>query len=369
MQLFRPGVGRMRSILALLSLLILGTGFLFQPQPVQAELFHLAPPTQQLLDSQLLDRLAGPQAQTDSSILHLPIVLTPPEAQPPEGCQAALDLYRQEYLSYIQTPIEWNGDHAACDLGTTSPAYRLAVLRRVNYFRQMAGVPAVVVFSEESNHKAQAAALLMSVNNALNHDPPQTWLCYPEIGEEAAAGAGSANLAWGATGWEAISLYMEDPGGSNQALGHRRWILYPQTRVMGSGDIPGRAGHPAINALVVFDDQMWGPRPPTRDEFVAWPPPGYVPIPVVYLRWSFALAGADFSAASVQMTTFEVDIPLKLVPLVEGYGEDTLVWEAPGLNPANLPADLPITVAVRNVLVNKIVRDFSYEVILFDPVD
>lgn len=369
MQFFRPGVGRMRLILALLAVLTLGTGFLFQPQPVQAEIFHLAPPAQPLRDSQLFDRLASPQAQADSSILHLPIVLTPPGVQLPNSRQAALDLYRQEYLSYTQTPIEWTGDHPACDPGTTSPAYRQAVLRRVNYFRQMAGVPAAVVFSEQSNHRAQAAALLMGVNNALNHNPPSSWVCYPQIGEEGAAGAGSANLAWGATGWEAISLYMEDPGGSNLALGHRRWILYPQTREMGTGDIPGRAGHPAINALVVFDDRMWGLRPPTREEFVAWPPPGYVPIPVVYPRWSFALAGADFSAAAVEMSAFGIAIPLKLAPLAEGYGENTLVWEPQGLKPGTLPADFPVTVAVRNVLVNGQPRNFTYQVILFNPTD
>lgn len=368
MRFFWPGVGRIGSILALLAVLTLGTGFLTRPQPVHAQLSRLAPPPLFPLASAQPGRILSPQAQADSSVLHLPIVLTPPGALQPDTRQAALDLYLQEYLSYTQTPIEWSGEHAACDPGATSAAYRLAVLRRVNYFRQLAGL-SQVVFSPESNTRAQAAALLMSVNNSLNHDPPPTWICYPQIGAEGSAGARSANLAWGVTGWEAISLYMEDPGGSNQAVGHRRWILYPQTREMGTGDIPGASSHPPANALVVFDNNLWGPRPPTRDEFVAWPPPGYVPIPVVYPRWSFALPGADFSAATVQMSAFGVEIPVMLAPLVVGFGENTLVWEPQGLNPGSLPADFPITVRVRNVLINEIRRDFSYEVILFNPND
>ena len=40
-------------------------------------------------------------------------------------------------------------------------------------------------------------------------------------------------------------------------------ILYPQTQFMGTGDIPSRDGYPASNALWVFDNNMWQPRPDT----------------------------------------------------------------------------------------------------------
>lgn len=47
-----------------------------------------------------------------------------------------------------------------------------------------------------------------------------------------------APLAWtqGQYGAAAISGQVQDPGQYNGAAGHRRWLLYPPTRVMGTGD-------------------------------------------------------------------------------------------------------------------------------------
>jgi len=69
--------------------------------------------------------------------------------------------------------------------------------------------------------------------------------------------------------------------------------------------------YPAANAVWVVDDaNYWGPRPATRNAFVSWPPPGYVPYPVVYPRWSFSYPSADFSAATVTMTSNGVPVPV-----------------------------------------------------------
>ena len=168
-----------------------------------------------------------------------------------------------------------------------------------NYFRAMAGVPADITFSDESNRLAQAAAFMMSANHQIiSHTPPTNWICYSSDG---AAGAGSSNLYLGVYAWNAITGYMKDPGGGNYFIGHRRWILYPQTQIMGTGDIPPVSNFSSSNALRVFDNHMWEQRPPTREEFVAWPPPGFVPYQVVFPRWSFSFAQADFSQAWVSM--------------------------------------------------------------------
>ncbi len=180
----------------------------------------------------------------------------------------------------------------------------------------------------DSNRKAQAAALMMSVNNTLNHDPPVSWLCYSSDGH---SGAGSSNLSLGVDGWDAITLYMKDPGTTNYFAGHRRWILYPQTQVMGTGDIPAIAGYPASNSLVVFDVAHVEQRPATRETFVAWPPPGYVPYQVVYPRWSFALANADFSNVYVTMASGGSNLSATPAKLETGYGENTLVCISMGL--------------------------------------
>ena len=54
------------------------------------------------------------------------------------------------------------------------------------------------------------------------------------------------------------------------------------------------------NAVWVIDPSTYGgPRPGTRDVFVAWPPKGYVPYQVLYNRWHFSYASADLSSATV----------------------------------------------------------------------
>jgi hypothetical protein len=232
----------------------------------------------------------------------------------------------------------------------------------------MAGVPAVITLNDAYNQKAQAAALMMSRNNTLNHTPPSNWPCYSASGS---AGASTSNMALGLSGPAAISLYMRDSGDLNAAAGHRRWVLYPQTQQMGTGDIPASASYLAANALMIFDDHVWDPRPRTRDSFVAWPPAGYVPYPVVYARWSFAYAGADFSAASVTMTSAATNLSLALSTVINGYGENTLVWIPMGLNDGdNWPqpsADTTYHVTVSNVIIAGQSRSFSYDVIVFDP--
>lgn len=282
--------------------------------------------------------------------------------------QESLTFFNQSYLSSEGIPINWTGNHGTCDAGSTDPNFRNAVLRRINYFRAMAGVPADVAFSDESNRKAQAAALMMSVNRQLSHTPPSSWICYSADGAE---GAGSSNLYLGVYSWNAITGYIQDPGGGNYPIGHRRWILYPQTQIMGTGDIPPTQGYLASNALRVFDSHMWEPRPPTREEFVAWPPPGYVPYQVMFPRWSFSYASADFSAALVSMISNGTGLSVSQANVVYGYGENTLVWIPMGLNDGDgwphPEGDTTYTVNIRNVIINGQSRDFTYNVVVFDP--
>jgi len=96
----------------------------------------------------------------------------------------------------------------------------------------MAGVPADIGLSSTYSTKDQAAALIFGAQGQISHDPPSNWACYSAAGDEA---AGSSNIALGASGTSAIDLYMRDPGSNNAAVGHRRWILYPQTQTFGTG--------------------------------------------------------------------------------------------------------------------------------------
>lgn len=306
---------------------------------------------------------AGIKAANTSS-LYLPLVTNNYMnlSVDPQDRQASLNFFNNFYHAAEGALIDWTGNHATCNEGTTSAVFRQAIRLRINYFRAMAGVPSIVGLSDEYNRKAQKAALMMSMNNQLNHNPPPTWICYSADGAQA---AGSSNLFLGVYSVNAIDGYMYDPGSGNYAVGHRRWILYPQTQLMGSGDIPPVNGYLAANALWVFD--QFGTRPATREEFVAWPPPGYVPYQVVFPRWSFAYAEADFASTSVSMTLQGNTTAVNMDPVVNGYGENTFVWE-PQVPLGTAPnIDQDYTVSINNVIIDGSPRNFVYHVIVFNP--
>jgi len=258
-------------------------------------------------------------------------------------------------------------------VGTTSAAFQAAEQLRINWFRAMGGIPAQIAF-DPVNYSAwdAQAALMMSANNQLNHYPPVGWLAYTS---EGATAAGSSNLSLGVDGPSAITGYVMDGGSNNAEVGHRRWILYPQTQTMGSGDVDATGSFLAANATWVIDSKFGGTRPNTRDGFVAWPPPGYVPYQVVFPRWSFSYPNADFTNATVTMMSNGVPVAVAPEVQAQGYGENTIVWDYNGLNgstdesPAPNPgADTPYTVTVNNIVgIPGGQTSFTYTVTVFDP--
>jgi hypothetical protein len=288
----------------------------------------------------------------------------------PQNRTEAINFYNSHYLFPAALQAEWTGDAASCTPGTTSERFRAAVLRRINYFRAMAGIPADITFSDDYNRKAQAAALMMSVNRALDHFPNQDWNCYSSEGDDA---ADNANLHLIASPL-AIDDYMRDPGDINSMVPHRRWLLYPQTQQMGTGDIPENGGNPAANVLWVVDEPHFSDeRPATRDGYVAWPPPGYVPEHLIFERWSLSYAGADFGDATVTMTLNGQAVPLNATSDHSGYGEPTIVWEPDLAAVASVlaasTADAGFAVTIANVRVDGQVQEFGYEITTYEPVE
>jgi len=278
------------------------------------------------------------------------------------------------YEASEDVPIEWTGSVAMCSPGSTSSAYEEATIRRVNYFRAMAGLPGDATLDPQWNAKCQKAALMMSAQGGLSHDPGPSWKCYSEEGKEAAM---YSNLSGGVTGPQAVDDYIADPGDHNYFVGHRRWVLYPRQKVMGTGSVPSSTvdskEYWSSNALWVIGG--FGPRPPSP-EWVAWPPQGYVPYQVAEsrlmtsYRWSFSYPGADFSSASVTMTESGKPVSLQVLPLDRndmGYADNTIVWEPSGIPSGPPPADKTYTVNVSNVVIQETPRDFTYNVTIIDP--
>jgi uncharacterized repeat protein (TIGR02543 family) len=277
--------------------------------------------------------------------------------------------YRTVYASSENVPIGWTGNVANGTEGTTTADFKDAVLRRVNYFRAMAGVSGNIAFDSTFSAKCQKAALMMSANNNLSHAPPNTWTFYSADGAEA---AGKSDLFLGYSGPAAITGYIEDFGSPNAAVGHRRWIFYPQTKTMGSGDIPDN-DFEAANALWVVTSDFGTARPTVRDEFVAWPPPGYVPYQLVFPRWSFSYPGANFDNATVTMKKGTASVAVEVESRGAGAGENAIVWAWTGLDedkPMPVPtaptSDTEVKVEVKGVMINNVARNFSYTVTLFD---
>ena len=266
--------------------------------------------------------------------------------------------------------INWNGNHRTCDEGTTSQNFRDEVARRINYFREMAGVPANIALDDELNSNAQKAALMMSANSTLSHTPPSTWDCFTD---EGSLGASKSNLGLGSFGWTSIDRYMRDQGDGNSAVGHRRWIIFPKTVLMGAGNIPPTNNFRETNALWVIGDSFSTPRPETRDEFVAWPPPGFVPYQTVYPRWSFSFPDADFSSVTVSMQQNGKTVQISVAPIATGFGENTIVWIPTGMGsndqwpkPDN---DETYTININDVRIDGENQSFTYNVTVFDPME
>jgi len=271
------------------------------------------------------------------------------------------DSVRQAYRSALEpamsVPIGWNGSVGGCVAGSPSTAAQEATLNAVNFFRQMAALPPVALDPSLSS-KAQAAALMMQAKGSLSHSPDPSWPCYTTAGAQA---AGVSNLCLGCSGATAVAVYMDDPGTGNYAAGHRRWVLYPPQQTMGSGSTSG------ANALTVIGG--WGPRPSGGPTFVPWPSEGYFPVQIEPNgRWSLTADGdvpTDFSQATVTVSQGGMNLPVVVQPVVNGYGDPTIVWDFDPAYGTGL-ADRAFTVTVDNILRGGTRMSYGYTVTLFD---
>ncbi len=280
------------------------------------------------------------------------------------------NLFNTVYAASVGVASGWNGNVSNCVAGTTTSTFKEAVLRRINYYRAMAGLPSSTTLDATFNGNVQEAALMMSANNALSHTPPNTWSCFSLVGSNAAA---NANIAIGSSGPTAVDGFIRDQGVNNAAVGHRRWLLYPQTQIFGTGDIPAAGSFSSANAIWVFDGNYGGARPPARDGFVAWPPPGFVPSPVTFNRWSFSFPGANFSGTAVTVTSNGVAITAPIETVTPGAGEETIVFR-PGSLSGSAATSYPVPVAdtvyqvtLNNVVIGANSSNFTYRVTVFDP--
>ena len=287
---------------------------------------------------------------------------------------------------------EWTGDMNIGDPGQVSERLHDDVIRRVNYFRSMAGLSADISLSDELNAKSQQAAFMMAYNNTLDHYPSTDWDHYSESGAEAAR---HSNLSLGFNtpyfGPSAVDGQMEDRGLDNYSVGHRRWILYSRApKEMGHGSIPltfiiskpepepepepEPTPKNKNSAMVLWVIGKESNQQQNNPEFIAWPPKGFVPRQIVYKRWSFAIPNkrkifTDFSRSKISVRHQDIELPTEIIYRGNSnQGNDpTLVFEIKDFtNSGNSFEDQNYSVTVSEI-VGAPKSTYQYEVTIIDP--
>jgi len=269
------------------------------------------------------------------------------------------DFFQNVYLPASTAQNEWSGSVKGCRPGKNSASFQKATEKMINYFRAMAGLPGDVTLDSELDRRAIEGALIFKAQGSLSHTPPKSWRCWSSTGKTA---AGKSNISLGSAGPSAIVSYIKDDGSNNKEVGHRRWILHPAQKIMGSGSTD------STNALWVFGG--FKKQKPEIPGGIAWPPAGYVP----YLfglssdyRWSFSFPDADFKRSKVTVSYQNKRLRIRQEKPYNGYGENTLVWNVKGL-PGGRPKDeVSVDVVIKNVVVKGKSLTFRYTVRFIAP--
>lgn len=265
--------------------------------------------------------------------------------------------YVNNYLGSAVSLSElgWTGNNSGCMAGVISSTAQTKTFQRINYFRNLVGLGSVS-YTSSYDVQTQEAALMMKANNALDHFPPNSWLCYTTNGYN---GAGNSNLALGSYASNAIDLFMSDPGAGNYMAGHRRWVIYSKAVNFGHGSTNNS------DALWVFTAPG---NPAGLPPYITWPVAGYMPRTLIPQRWSFSIPGADFSSATATvLDENNNNVGLTVNTLTNGYGDNTIVWDLTSAPSFSGSADVLYQVTVSNVKISGVTQSpYSYNVIATD---
>lgn len=241
--------------------------------------------------------------------------------------------------------VSWDGDPRRCHAGRMDEVARDRALNLVNMYRALAGVPEVSL-ERRWETPAQECALLAHANQKLSHTPPPDWSCWSSRGARASA----VSLVANRSAPLAIGAFIADPG-NEASMVHRRWLLSEKVRRLGFGSTSGFAC-----ALVdgrEFDEEssVDGPVEVESEEpaaaqaraaasaeapsWVAWPPPGAVPIDAVQRTladrtgWTVQSSSLDLDGASVTVSVDGQPKEISVHPLERTLGSLTAIRFVP----------------------------------------
>jgi len=278
--------------------------------------------------------------------------------------EKALNDYLNNYVAnnFTATELNWNGSPYSCNPGSYNQQVNQKLLNRINYFRRIVGLNDDVVFDADLNQICQQAAVMLEVNETLSHCngtnnyPCNQWSCGTSNAIYAAQRSVLASGHW--SYYDPITLYIQDDGNNNLPVGHRRWLLYPRAKTFGTGITYSKS-------VIYVSDNFFYPTQNTKP-YVAYPPEGYVPAPIVFKRWSFSLAHANFANAYVIMTDSKgYAVQLHVIYYNGNYGDPAIVWEPQNIQ-LNNQEDVTYTITIGGIQ-NSSQNTYTYQTTIIQP--
>jgi len=280
-----------------------------------------------------------------------PVVEPEPEPEDPRSAQAVCQRWNDDRADRREGV--WQGGNTfGCVAGTLDTLGLENTLRQVNLYRWLAELPPVT-HDPELNAAAQACSLIMDANRDIEHDVPPSWRCHSTLGAEAAQ---LSNLATTPAVF-AVDLYIDDEG--IESLGHRRWIFNNRTGPIGIGSTRD------YSCLHLLSGQSAAPNP-----WIAWPPPGFVPLHALHQPTRFGAFDIDRAGWSVQsesidltrgIVTVQMDgepVAVQTRPLASGYGSRYAI----GIVPVDFATRAGSSYRVTITLPREVI-EYSFEVV------
>lgn len=282
--------------------------------------------------------------------------------------------YNRVLAPALKVETGWTGSTGSCARGKESKASRKATRKAVNFVRALNQLDEVKL-DAKLNKKALSTALLMHANGSLSHSPTRATFsrCWSTAGSVAASRSNLYLSSWTmgdlapSTGARAILGYMTDSGPGNLAVGHRRWILNPTTRVMATGSTS------AANALTVVGTRTSSTA--AQPKFLEWPAKGWFPAQLEPDgRWSISASSRSVSFDRAKVTVRRVGAKGKVLKKHDvtvhsprqGYGPHTLVFSVKGVKKPTAKKTARYKVTVSGIRgAGK--STYTYTVKLFDP--
>ncbi|KAK8842504.1 hypothetical protein M9Y10_026095 [Tritrichomonas musculus] len=261
---------------------------------------------------------AAPQVPTISNVQTISV----PDLQNRETSTIRNEYNTAKTPSYTGNDYtESTADVFSCTTTTLKAEAYADVLKLLNFYRKLAGLPENVKNDETLNNGCYLAAKYSSRAASLSHSIHDYWkdTCDFNSGDNwqlIASSLKNSNLAQGEERiMSMISGLIDDEGADNEdSVGHRRWFLYPYLTKIGVGFYPlskhrmegYTVQYPPSGVFNVINEN-YNSNEYTGVNFIAWPPAGPFPLERLPSSWSvyykeFQKEGATLDNIVIKIT-------------------------------------------------------------------